>query len=159
MSKFFESSEYVAEMATNEFANASLEAYGLNLKVISTTKAKDVLAVAKASATTEFLTKEESIITLICYEQAFEMLDEETQKILLEGAISSISYDSEKDKINIDKSEASMLHRMRHKYGNDVLDKFEAGTLAIQQIAEQEAEEKERKRQEKMEKKQNRGFE
>ena len=157
MAKFFESSDYVVDLVRDKFSDCGLEAYGLNLKVISTVKAKDVIQVAKASATTEFLTKEDQIITVIVYEKAFEKLDDDGQALLVEGAISCISYDSEKDKILIDKSASALLHRMRHKYGNDVLDVFEAGDLAIKQIKKKKKEEKERLKQEKMEKRHNKG--
>ena len=143
MSKLFKSSDYVEDMIRTEFSNCGLEAYGIVLNVISTIKAKEVIKVSKASPETEFLTNKESMITITVYEQAFEKIDEDGQKKVVEGAISCISYDSEKDKINIDKSEGNMFHRMRHKYNNDVLNIFEQASLAIQQIEDEEKEAKE----------------
>ena len=55
----------------------------------------------------------------------------------------SFKLGGEKDKINIDKSEGNMFHRMRHKYNNDVLNIFEQASLAIQQIEDEEKEAKE----------------
>lgn len=146
MKKLFESSEYVAEGIKNEFSSCGLEAYGINLKVISTVKAKNIISVAKASATTEFVSKQDTMLIVTVYEAAFERLDENGQKIFIEAALSNVSYDSEKDKLNIDNNVANMLHRMRHKYGNGILDILELNELIVQQIEDEEKEAKEAKK-------------
>lgn len=146
MKKLFESSEYVVEGIKNEFSSCGLEAYGINLKVISTVKAKNIISVAKASATTEFVSKQDTMLIVTVYEAAFERLDENGQKIFIEAALSNVSYDSEKDKLNIDNNVANMLHRMRHKYGNGILDILELNELIVQQIEDEEKEAKEAKK-------------
>lgn len=80
MAKLFDSSDYVVEMVEKQFNTAGLANYGLNLKVMSLTKAKDVIKVSKASATTEFLAKKDGMIQVFVYEEAFERLDEQAQK-------------------------------------------------------------------------------
>ena len=151
MAKLFDSSEYVVEMARNEFSECGLESYGMFLKVISTSKAKDIVTVTKASAMTEYVSKQEDMIIVTVYEKAFERLDEPVQKLFIEAAFSCISYDSEKDRVLIDKSQAAMIHRMRHKYGNEVLDKLELNELVVAQIEDEEKAEKEAKKHKKKE--------
>ena len=149
MAKFFETSSDIVEMAENEFSNCGLDTYGLTLKCISTSKAKDIISVTKASATTEFVSKQDSMIIVTIYETAFDRLDEHGKKIFMEAAFSGISYDSEKDKIMVDKNQGNMLHRMRHKYNNGILDTLELNEIIIKQIEEEEREEKEAKKAEK----------
>ena len=66
----------------------------------------------------------------------------------MEGAFSGVSYDSEKDKTNVDSDIAKEIFRMRRKYPNYV-DIVEASYIVIEQI---EDEEKQRKEEEKMRK-------
>ena len=149
MAKFFDTSIEIVEMAENEFSNIGLDTYGLTLKCISTSKAKDIISVTKASATTEFVSKQDSMIIATIYEKAFDRLNDEAKKLFVEAAFSGVSYDSEKDKILVDKNPANMLHRMRHKYNNSVLDTLELNEIVIKQIEEEEKAEKEAKKLEK----------
>lgn len=153
MAKFFETSEEIQSLIQDEFINNGLATYGLNLKVISTVKGKDIITVSKASPTTEYISKQDSMIIVTVYEKAFDCLDEQGKRIFIEAALSNISYDSEKDKILIDKSQANMIHRMRHKYNNGILDILEQNELIIRHLEELEKEEKERVKSEKEEKK------
>lgn len=151
MAKIFKTDDDIVELAEELFDETSLPQMGINLKVMSVTKAKDVIKVSKANATTEFLTNSEDIVTLYIYEDAFDRLSEEYQKVLMEGALSNISYDSEKEKLNIDNSRYGETLRMRRKYDN-YIDIIETSVLVIDEIQEEERqrkeEEKERKAQE-----------
>lgn len=158
MAKIFKTDDDIVELAEELFDETSLPQMGINLKVMSVTKAKDVIKVSKANATTEFLTNSEDIVTLYIYEDAFDRLSEEYQKVLMEGALSNISYDSEKEKLNIDNSRYGEALRMRRKYDN-YIDIIEASILVIDEIQEEERqrkeEEKERKDQERAAKRRN----
>ena len=150
MSKFFETSEEFVELAQQEFERVGLAQIGVNLKCISITKSNAVLNASKASALTEFRTHVGDTVHLIIFEEAFSRLSEEQQRILMEGCISNISYDTEKDKHMVDKSQYGELIRMRQKYPN-YADIIEIAQAAIDQVAE---EEKLRKQDEKAAKKQ-----
>jgi len=67
---------------------------------------------------------------------------------LMEGVISNISYDTEKDKLNVEGDIAKEIFRMRRKYDNYV-DIVETSYLVVEQI---EDEEKRRKEEEKLKK-------
>jgi hypothetical protein len=146
MAKIFETSQDIAELAQDKFEDTGLAQMGINLKVLSITKAKNVLKVSRASATTHFLTNKDVI--LLIYEEAFDRLSDEFKSKLMEGAISNITYDSEKDKINVEGDIAKEIFRLRKKYDNYV-DVVETSYLVMQQI---EDEEKQRKEEEKMRK-------
>lgn len=150
MAKIFETSEEIVEKVEKQFSDCGLEQYGLTLKIMSLTKAKEVVKASKASATTEFLTKKDGIIQIQVYEAAFDRMDEECQQQLIEMALSNVSYDSEKDKINVETNPYISIFNMRKKYGNEFIDKLELSQIIINEI---ETEEKERKEAEKLAKK------
>lgn len=143
MAKIFESNEEIIEIANKVFEASGLSAYGLTLKVMSVPKSKEILKVSKASPATEFLTNKNGIIQLFVYEAAFDRLDDETKSMLLDMVFSSVWYDGDKDKINIDTTPYSSVIRMRQKYGNVILDKIEVSLLTMKQIEDEEKESKE----------------
>ena len=146
--KIFETDAEIVALAEEKFSDTPLVTLGINLKVMSVTKAKDVLKITRANATTQFLTKNEDLITLFVYEEAFDRLSDEYKHILMEGIFSNVSYDTEKEKLNVDGSRYGELFRMRRKYPHYV-DIAEAAEIVIQQIEE---EEKQRKEEEKIRK-------
>lgn len=140
MAKLFESSADVIELAENKFDETTLSDLGINLKVISTAKAKTILKVQRANATTNFITKKDIILTV--YEEAFDRLTDEHKNLLMEGALSNISYDIEKDKLNVEIDFAKEIFRMRRKYPNYV-DIAEESYIVIEQIEDEERQRKE----------------
>lgn len=140
MAKFFETSQDIAELVQSKWENTGLAQMGIELKLISVTKAKNVLKASKAGATINYLTKKDAF--LIIYEEAFDRLSDEYKERILEGALSNISYDTDKDKLNVETDIAKEFFRMRRKYENYV-DIMEASYLVINQIEEEEKERKE----------------
>ena len=140
MAKFFETSADIAELAQDKFEDTGLAQMGIQLKVISVTKAKNVLKASKAGATIQYLTKKDAI--LIVYEEVFDRLSDEYKEKLMEGALSNISYDTEKDKLNVETDIAKEIFRMRQKYENYV-DMVEASYIVAQQIEDEEKQRKE----------------
>ena len=137
MAKFFETSQDIAELVQSKWENTGLAQMGIELKLISVTKAKNVLKASKAGATINYLTKKDAF--LIIYEEAFDRLSDEYKERIIEGALSNISYDTDKDKLNVETDIAKELFRMRRKYENYV-DIMEASYLVINQIEEEEKE-------------------
>ena len=140
MAKFFETSQDIAELVQSKWEDTGLAQMGIELKLISVTKAKNVLKASKAGATINYLTKKDAF--LVIYEEAFDRLTDEYKEKIIEGALSNISYDAEKDKLNVEGDIAKELFRMRRKYENYV-DIMEASYLVISQIEEEEKERKE----------------
>lgn len=140
MAKFFETSQDIAELVQSKWENTGLAQMGIELKLISVTKAKNVLKASKAGATINYLTKKDAF--LIIYEEAFDRLSDEYKERIIEGALSNISYDTDKDKLNVETDIAKELFRMRRKYEN-YIDIMEASYLVINQIEEEEKERKE----------------
>lgn len=149
MGKLFRTSDSLTEMFNKEFERVGLASYGISLEVMSTVKSKNPVKVSKANSTTEYLTNTNDIICIEVYEAVMDRISEDIQKLVVEMFISSISYDSEKDKINIQTNPIQLLFNMSRKYGHDVVDKIESIYLAIQQIEDEEKQEKESKKQKK----------
>ena len=137
MAKFFETSQNIAELVQSKWEETGLAQMGIELKLISVTKAKNVLKASKAGATINYLTKKDAF--LIIYEEAFDRLSDEYKEKIIEGALSNISYDTDKDKLNVETDIAKELFRMRRKYEN-YIDIMEASYLVINQIEEEEKE-------------------
>ena len=150
MAKLFETSKDIADLAQEKWENTGLAQMGIELKVISTPKAKSILKVQRANATTNYLTKKDVI--LIVFEEAFDRLTEEHKNLLMEGAISNISYDTDKDKLNVESDFAKEILRMRRKYQNYV-DVAEESYIVIETIEEEEKQRKEAERLAKKERK------
>ena len=140
MAKFFETSEDIAKLAQEKFEETGLPQMGIDLKVISVTKSKNVLKATKAGATIHYLTKKDAI--LVIYEEAFDKLTDEYKNKLMEGALSNISYDTERDKLNVDGDIAREIFRMRRQYEN-YTDIMEASYIVMEQIEDQERRRKE----------------
>lgn len=146
MAKFFETSQDVAELVQSKWENTGLAQMGIELKLLSVTKAKNVLKASKAGATVNYLTRKD--VFLVIYEEAFDRLSDEFKEKLIEGCLSNISYDTEHDKLIVETDIAKEMFRMRRKYENYV-DIMEASYLTIEQI---EDEERRRKEEEKLKK-------
>lgn len=147
MGKLFATSEDINELLMEEFGNTNLDTYGISLKIMSTKKAKDIIKVTKASATTEFIINRESVIQVCVYEAAFDRLPDNEKHLLVEMAFSAITYDSEKDKLAVDSNPYTQLFNASKKYGAEKsLNTLE---LSYHVIAQIEQEEKERKEAEK----------
>lgn len=145
MSKIFKTSEDIVELAIDKFNETGLPQVGVNLKVMSITKAKQPLKISRANATTEYLIKDSDVVTLFVFEDAFDRLTDDYKEILMEGALSNVSYDTEKERIVIDNSQYGEVLRMRKKYQNYV-DIVETSQLIIDDIIEEEKMKKEQER-------------
>lgn len=140
--KLFETSEDIRNLAFEKWEDTDLDNV-INLKLVSTPKAKTILKVQRANATTHFLTQKDVIVTV--YEEAFDRLTDEHKAILLEGILSNVSYDSEKDKMLVETDIAKEIFRMRRKYPNYV-DILEEAYIVINQIEDEEQQKKEAER-------------
>ena len=155
MSKYFTTSDDIAEIVNRKFQETGLSGYGVNLKTLSVKKAKEVVKVSKASAATEFIAKKDDMIQLFIYEEVFDRLPDEVKDMLIEMALSNVSYDVDKDKLNVDTNPFNQIFSMRKTYGNVILDNLELASMLILQVEEEEKERKQAEREAKRAKKNN----
>lgn len=153
MAKFFEISDENKQIFEKIWDETGMVHY-VDLKLLGVSKAKEVVKVQKTNPQAEYLGRCPDSIICTIYEEAFDRLDEKGKKLLAEDALSLVSYDDEKDKIIVGAPQIVISVGGRAKYGDELINTAEAAVLAIQQIAEEEAE---RKAAEKANKKKNKG--
>ena len=149
MAKIFETSEDIAQMIYDKFDETGLGSMGITIKVLSTTKQKDILKVSKTSPTTAFMTHKD--IQVMVFEEALDRLPHDMQERLVETVLSNVWFDSDKDKLNVESNPFIQIFNMRKKYPC-IVDDLETSYLTIKQL---EDEEKEKKQAEKEAKKSN----
>lgn len=121
----------------------------LNAEVMSITKQKQLVSVKRANATTEYLANKPDSICVYVYEEAFDRLDDGSKYLVMEDALNTVYYDTEKDKIIITPQQIMVTLGGREKYGEPLLNAVEAGIHAIAQIEEEEKERKEQSKKKK----------
>lgn len=142
MGKIFNTSEDIVDLIETKFQETNLFNYGITLKIMSVTKAKDIIKVSKASATTEFIAKKDGLVQIFIYEAAFDRLSDDAKNILVEMALTNIMYDVERDKLSVESNPFNQIFCMRKKYGDRILDDLELSYIIIKQIEEEEKEKK-----------------
>lgn len=141
MAKFFELTNENQDLFNEAWSENGMYNF-IDLKLVGVTKSKEVIKVQKTNPQAEYLGKCPDSVICTVYEAAFDRLDEKTKKLLVEDALAQVSYDSEKDKINVGCPQIVVTIGGRAKYGEELLNAAECGVLAIQQIADEEAEQK-----------------
>ena len=90
------------------------------------------------------------VVAIALAEEIFDQVDDETKDIWIEGLLTQIYYDQEKEKLTITKPEINISIGMYNKYGDVAIQKEVLAQIALEQFREKE---KERKEQEKLSKK------
>lgn len=105
---------------------------------------KDVIKVQKTNEFVELALDKEDVLAVSIYEEAFDMVDDETKRLWIENAFSQVKYDFEKDKITIGgEPTITVSLGMYHKYKDVIIQKLELAALTLQQIADKERQKKE----------------
>ena len=136
MAKFFEISEENQQIFDDVWQESGMFNY-IDLKVVGTPKAKEVIKVQKTNPYAEYLGKCPDSIIVTVYEEVFDRLDDKNKKLLVEDALSLVSYDSEKDKINVGAPQIVITVGGRMKYGEELINAAEIAVTMIQEIEEE----------------------
>lgn len=117
-------------------------AMGLDFEALCVGKAKDVVTVSKASAVAEYLSNRDDLVLIICYEEAFDKVDEKTQYMWLRMAMDQIVYDYEKDKIVIGVPSITIPVDFYDKYKEAAINSAVLAQLTIAQIEDERKQKK-----------------
>lgn len=101
MAKFSEASEDVRKLVEDVANELGLAQQGLDFEALCVTKAKDVVTVCKANAVTEYISNREDLVLIICFEEAFDLVDDATKHMWVLTAMEQIIVDDEKNKVSI----------------------------------------------------------
>lgn len=145
-SKYSEASETI-EKLVNDIANElNLINYGVDFQPLCVNKAKEVCKVVRANELAEYASKRDDLVFVICYEEAFDQVDEQTQYMWLRTEMDKVSYDTEKDKLVIGCPSITIPVGMYEKYKGAVVDAALLGQYTIAQIEEKKKEEAEQRK-------------
>lgn len=115
---------------------------------------KDVIKIKKTSVPMEVSLDGEDMIDVYIYEKAFDLTDDETKRMWIEGALSQVAYDMEKGKVILNQEPViSLTLGMYEKYKNVAIEKAQLAIYTIAQIEDKEKEEKEQAKANKTKKK------
>lgn len=155
MKKYSDASEEIDNLV-NEISNElGLFNYGVDFLPICVAKAKEVCKVVRANELAEHVSQREDLVFVICYEDAFDLVDEKTKYMWLRMAMETVSYDTEKMKINIGGPQISVPLGFAEKYGAAAIDSAKLSLYTIAQIEEKKKEEAAQKRAERAAKRKN----
>lgn len=141
MAKLSKLSEENQELVDKIVSEVGLDNY-MNIKCLNITKQKQVVKVARANPTTEYVGKCPDTVFIYIVEDIIDRLDEDMREMVIRDAINQIFYDSEKDKIVITPPQICVTVGGRQKYGDKLINALETCVHIQEEI---EKEEKERK--------------
>ena len=111
----------------------------VNFLVLADNKQKEIGKVMKSNPILKYKTGDD--IVVLINEVIFEMLDAPLKKITAEMILAGVSYNSEKDKIEISKPDFTIHSGLLRKYGGEVcINLNEVIKAAFAQKQEEEAE-------------------
>ena len=153
MGKYSKVSEEIENIVIEISNELGLAHMGVDFQALNVSKSKDICKVVRANELAEHISNREDLVFVICYEDAFDLVDEKTKYMWIRMAMENVSYDSEKGKIVIGGPQISVPLGFAEKYGNAAIDAAKLGLYTIAQIVEKKKEENERKKAEKLIKK------
>ena len=155
MGKYSDASEEINELVNDISNELGLFHYGVDFQAICVNKSKDVCKVIRANELAEYASQRNDLVFVICYEDAFDLVDNNTKYMWLRMAMETVSYDNEKGKINIGTPMITVPLGFAEKHGIEAIDAAKLGLYTIAQIAEKKKEEAAQKRAERASKRKN----
>jgi len=130
---------------TNDLFNQIIEVADLkrfvNITILVNNRAKDLYKITKANDLLKFRAGDDIIIVL--NEGIFEELPNDLKLIVVEEAISSISYDSEHDKVSITKEDFTAHSGILRKYSFETIERLRETVKSLYQKEKEEEDETE----------------
>lgn len=159
MAKFFKADESIVTLV-DEIANElGLAQYGIDFETLDVVNLKEVVKIVKANEYAQYLSNRENLILVLINGEAFDLLPDapnegevDNKYMWLRLAMEQISYDSEKDKINIGCPTLTIPVGCWEKYGKATVDSALLAQYTLAQMAEKKAQERAEKAAQKKEK-------
>ena len=149
MAKFFKADESIVKVV-DEIANElGLAQYGIDFETLDVVNLKEVVKIVKANEYAEYLSGREDLILVLVNGEAFDLLPEtpadgevDNRYMWLRLAMEQISYDSEKEKINIGCPSITVPVGCYEKYKGAAVDSALLAQYTLAQMAEKKAQER-----------------
>jgi hypothetical protein len=141
MAKYSQASENIENLVVDISNELGLINYGVDFQPLCVNKAKEVCKIVKANELAEYASNREDLVFVLCYEDAFDLVDEKTQYMWLRMEMEKVAYDTEKDKMVLGCPQITVPVGVYEKYKEVAVDAALLGQYTIAQIKEKEKEE------------------
>jgi hypothetical protein len=141
MAKYSQASENIENLVIDISNELGLINYGVDFQPLCVNKAKEVCKIVKANELAEYASNREDLVFVLCYEDAFDLVDEKTQYMWLRMEMEKVAYDTEKDKMVLGCPQITVPVGVYEKYKEVAVDAALLGQYTIAQIKEKEKEE------------------
>jgi hypothetical protein len=141
MAKYSQASENIENLVVDISNELGLINYGVDFQPLCVNKAKEVCKIVKANGLAEYASNREDLVFVLCYEDAFDLVDEKTQYMWLRMEMEKVAYDTEKDKMVLGCPQITVPVGVYEKYKEVAVDAALLGQYTIAQIKEKEKEE------------------
>lgn len=160
MAKFFKADESIVRLVDEISNELGLGQDGIDFEVLDVVNLKEVVKIVKANEYAQYLSNRENLILVLINGEAFDLLPDtpnegevDNKYMWLRLAMEQISYDSEKDKINIGCPTLTIPVGCWEKYGKATVDSALLAQYTLAQMAEKKAQERAEKAAQKKDKK------
>jgi hypothetical protein len=141
MAKYSQASESIERLVNDISNEMNLIHYGVDFQPLCVNKAKEVCKIIKANELAEYASNREGLVFVLCYEDAFDLVDEQTQYMWLRMEMEKVSYDTEKDKMIIGCPQITVPIGFYEKYKNTAVESALLGQYTIAQIEDKKKQE------------------
>ena len=144
MANYYPMSNELQELVDDTMAkdNPYLHTKGLDFVYLGVDKQSNIIQITKSSPLLNYIANKEEMIFVIIYEEAFEKLELDQQKLIIANALNNIEYNDETDKTTIKKGGCGLDEGVYLRYREKVVLSIFAGDHVIRQIEEAKKEEK-----------------
>jgi hypothetical protein len=146
MAKYSQASDSIENLVIEISNELGLINYGVDFQPLCVNKAKEVCKIVKANELAEYASNREDLVFVVCYEDAFDLVDEKTQYMWLRMEMEKVAYDTEKDKMIIGCPQITVPVGFYEKYKGAAVESALLGQYTIAQIEEKKKEEAEQRK-------------
>ncbi len=140
MAKYREPYEDTQELFDTVLSETGLERM-VNVTVLSQDNLKEITKVSKANDLVKHMTQFDVVV--IVNEIIYDQLTDDQKRIVVEEAISHISYDTENDKLVISKPDFVAHSGVLRKYGFETMERLRETVKSLYQAQKEEQDESE----------------
>lgn len=138
--KYSPASQEVEELVSKISSELGLTGE-VDFQALFVNKATDVCKVVKANDFTEYVSKRDDLVFVICYEDAFDLVDDATKYYWVRMAMDAVSYNSENGKVSLKCPSIAIPVGFYEKYKEAAVNAALTGQYTIAQIEEKRKEE------------------
>ena len=144
MANYFPMSEDIQHLVdeTLEKDNPYLSTIGLDFVYLGVDKQPGIIQITKSSPLLNYIANKDEMVFVIIYEEAFDRLEPDQQKLIIANALNAIEFNSENGKTTINNKGCEINEGIYLKYREQLVLSIFAGHHAIKQIEEEKKNQK-----------------